>query len=353
MVALVTGGAGFIGRHLVALLVERGEQVRVLDIDPEAETSSLVEVVRGSVTDAPTVRRALRGVRRLYHLAGNPNLWSPNKADFDSVNWGGTRTVLREAARFDLERIVYTSTESILVGLRNGADPRGTNETVTRRLEDMPGPYCRSKFRAEQEALAAARAGLPLVIVNPTLPIGPGDRHLTPPTRMLLGFLKGQFPAYLDCRLNVIDVRDVALGHLLAAERGGIGQRYILGSANLSLRNLLERLQAISGAAMPRLRVPYPLAFATGVVSEFLADHVTHRPPNAPLTGVRLARQSMHFDCSKAARELGLPRRPIEDSLRDAVAWFVARGLLRRPLPKPAAPVPRRVRAAPCYAEPQ
>ncbi len=321
--SLVTGGAGFIGRHLVRMLVERGERVRVLDISGGKGLPRAVDFKRGSITDADAVDRALDGMDRLYHLAADPNLWLPDKAQFLAVNLGGTRTVLDAAERHDLERIVYTSTESILRSRRRGGV---MDESMCAALADMPGSYCKSKFLAEQEALAAAERGLPVVIVNPTLPVGPGDHNLTPPTRMIAQFLGREAPAYLDCQLNMIDVRDLALGHILAAEKGRIGERYILGGENLRMSQLLAILDEVSGVAMPKARVPYWLAWATGAVSELAADLLTHKRPMAPFAGVRLAGTAMAFDCSKAQRELGLPHRPIRESLADAVAWLAEEG---------------------------
>lgn len=320
--SLVTGGAGFIGRHLVRNLLERGERVRVLDISG-AGLPHAVEYQRGSITDPAAVDRALDGMDRLYHLAADPELWRPDKAQFLAVNLGGTRTVLEAAARHDLDRIVYTSTESILRSRRDGSV---LDESKRTELSDMPGPYCKSKYLAEREALAAAERGLPIVIVNPTLPVGPGDHNLTPPTRMIVQFLRREAPAYLDFQLNMIDVRDLALGHILAAEKGRIGERYILGGENLSLSQLLTTLGELSGVDMPRVRVPYWLAWATGAVSEVAADLLTHKRPMAPFAGVRLAGTAMAFDCSKAWRDLELPHRPIRESLADAVAWLADGG---------------------------
>lgn len=299
----------------------------MLDLDPGTGHPPEVEVERGSVCDPADVRRALRGVDRLFHLAGNPNLWAPDPREFFDVNHGGTRVVLAEAARVDLERIVCTSTESILKGPGAPRDPLG--ESARPRLAEMPGPYCRSKYFAQQAALAAARQGQRVVVVNPTLPVGPGDRRLTPPTRMLLDFLNGRAPAYLDCELNLVDVRDVAAGHLLAAEKGRVGECYILGHENLRLRTLLGLLHELTGLPMPRLRVPYPVALSVAALSE-LAAILTRRPPRASLTGVRLARSPTAFDAGKAVQELGLPQSPIRRALGDAVAWFQAEGLLRR-----------------------
>jgi dihydroflavonol-4-reductase len=326
--SLVTGGGGFVGRHLVRLLLERGEAVRVLDIADVVGLAGDVEIVRGSILDAGAVAGALKGVDRLYHLAGNPNLWARRPLCFLETNFHGTQTVLAAAGGADLERIVYTSTESILKS-RRGRSSSAVDETVRWTVEDMPGPYCRSKFLAEEAAKAAAARGLPVVIVNPTMPIGPGDVHLTPPSRMLLGFLNGETPAYLDCEFNLVDVRDVALGHILAADKGKIGERYILGRTNIRMSTLLDLLARLTGLAMPRLKVPYGLALAAAVVGEGMA-RLTGRPPVAPLTGVRLARTPMLFDSSRAVRVLGLPQTPLERSLADAVGWFKEQRLLRR-----------------------
>ncbi len=338
MIDLVTGGCGFIGRHLVQLLHKQGRNVRVLDLDPVKNLPSSVQVLHGSVTDARAVRQALAGVQNLYHLAGNPNLWAPCKTDFETANFMGTHTILQEAARCNLNRIIFTSTESILAACKESQTRGFVNESVKSCIDDMPGPYCRSKFMAEQEAMSAAQNGLPIVIVNPTLPIGPGDRRLTPPSRMLLGFLNGKYPAYLDCTLNLIDVRDVALGHILAAEHGRIGERYILGNRDIRLSAVLAFLEEITGASMPRLKVPYLIALAVSLVDEFLANTITRHMPSAPLTGVRLAKRPVVFDCSKAVCELKLPLRPIEESLIDAISWLLEQGFVQRRLPKFSVP---------------
>lgn len=330
---LVTGGCGFIGRHLVEQLAARGERVRVLDLRPIAESREGVEQVVGSITDPAAVARAVDGCERVFHLAANPNLWAPDPKSFDAVNHQGTRRVLDAAQKAGVQRFVYTSTESILKSYRA---PRQSvraliDETVVLTLEDMPGPYCRSKFLAEEAAREAARSGLPVIIVNPTMPVGPGDDLLTPPSRMILGFLNGETPAYLDCEFNLVDARDVAAGQVLAADKGRVGERYILGNVNLSLGALLAELQRITGLPMPRTRIPYALALLSAVVSEGVSN-VTKKPPLAPLTGVRLARTSMAFDCSKARTELGWSCRTLEHSLRDAIRWMSGKGLLRRPV---------------------
>lgn len=328
--SLVTGGGGFIGAHLVRQLLEQGETVRVLDLH-DVPLPSSVEVVRGSVCDASVVRDALDDVQRLYHLAGNPNLWTVDKKDFQRVNYEGTCTVFEEAARKDLEVVVHTSTESILTGSAEINAP--VDSDVQRVLKEMPGPYCRSKFLAEQAAFQAARDGLPVVIVAPTLPIGPGDRMITPPTRMILDFLNVRTPAFYNCRFNLVDVRDIAKGHILAAEYGRPGERYILGHENVTLDELLQMLEEITGLSMPKLQVPYWVALSAGVISEFTSDFITHRPPKAPLTGVRLAKHPMHFNSDKAINELGLPQSSLHQALTDEVQWLINEGLVKRDIP--------------------
>ncbi|MBE90038.1 MAG: hypothetical protein CMM76_11455 [Rhodospirillaceae bacterium] len=330
---LVTGGAGFIGRHLVTQLVADGHRVRVLDIAASGQFDKGIEFVQGSITDSDCVRAALSGIDVLYHVAGNPNLWLPDKSRFGLINCHGTDVVLREAGRFELERIVFTSTESILIGKKPELGSV-VDETVQRELRDMPGAYCRSKFRAESIAFEAADRGQPIVIVNPTLPVGPGDLNITPPTRMLLGFLNGKHPAFLECLLNINDVRDIARGHILAAEKGRIGERYILGHENIHLSDILKLLEELTGLQMPKRKVPYWLAYAVACVDEAVSDWITGKPPRAPLTGVRLAGTEAILDSSKALTELGMPHRPIVESLTDAVRWLGQMGYTCRPMPK-------------------
>lgn len=327
---LITGGCGFIGRHVVSLLREKGDAVRVLDINP-VDLGEDVEVIAGSILDEDLVAQVTKGVDRVFHLAANPNLWLPDKRDFEEINTRGTEIVLEAARKADVERFVFTSTESILKGTPSTAG-KPIDEQIALSIEDMPGPYCRSKFLAEERARAAAHEGLPVVIVNPTLPVGPGDFHLTPPTRMLLGFLAGEYPAYLNSAFNMIDVRDAAQGHLLAADHGRIGERYILGGENLPMHEILALLGELSGRPMPKRQVPYWLAYVSALVSETWADLVTKAPPTAPLTGVRLASSEMTFDCTKAVEELGLRPRPIRTSLAELIEWFSREGYLTEAL---------------------
>jgi len=326
---LVIGGAGFIGRALVEELLSQGrDSIRVLDIQEPPETiAGRVDYVRGSILDQQRLQKAMQGCKHVFHLAAIPELWVRDKSDYQRVNTGGTQMVLDTAARAQVDRLVYTSTESIVAG--TSAARSHLDESTQATLEDMPGPYCRSKFLAERAAFKAAAEGLPVVIVNPTLPIGPGDDRLTPPSRMLLGFLNGDYPAYLESAFNLIDVRDIARGHVLAAERGEVGHRYMLAGENLRLSELLVLLEELTGIKMPRRRVPWPVAYAFSAASEFIADYITHKPPSAPLTGVRLARHPMFFDNRRVQNELGLQITPIRQALEESVEDFKQRGLLR------------------------
>lgn len=329
---LVTGGLGFIGQHVTDLLLEAGHAVRILDLAAPETAIAGVEYCQGSIVDATLVGRAMEGVHWVFHLAANAGLWSPRKQEFLTINQTGTRNIMTAAREAGVERVVHTSTESILKTDKRQLGPTDgdTDESVALTFADMVGPYCQGKFLAEQEALAAARRGLPVVVVNPTIPIGPGDRRITPPSRMILGFLNGDYPAFLNSTLNVVDARDVAMGHLLAAQKGRVGERYLLGNANLELKALLELLTELTGLPLPRRQIPYWLAFGVSAVQEFVADRITHSPPAAPLTGVRLARSPMRFSSQKAQQELGLQCRPVRESLADAIRWYQQRGLLRR-----------------------
>ena len=329
---LVTGGLGFIGQHLVQLLLNQGHTVRVLDLAQPLQVMDGVEYITGSITDRSVVRQSMQGVDCVFHLAANAGLWSPRKQDFITINQTGTRNIMEEALAAGVAKVVHCSTESILKSVRRSGRTANepTDESVELTLEDMAGAYCRGKFVAEQEAFSAVKKGLPVVIVNPTVPIGPGDRRITPPTRMILGFLNGTYPAYLNSTLNLIDARDVALGHILAADKGEVGHRYILGNVNLQLGELLRHLESVTALPMPKQQVPYWLAYSVSFVQELLADYVTKKAPSAPLTGVKLARSPMIFDNTRAKTELGLKLRPLEESLKDAIADYQQRGLLTR-----------------------
>ena len=339
---IVTGGAGFIGSHLVRLLVERGEAVRVVE-RPGADVSHLpaeAEVVRADIRDREAVAKAMTGARDVYHLAANPNLWVRDRREFGAVNHRGTIHVLDAAREAGAGRILHTSTESILTCAR-ATGPIA--EDVEVGLEDAVGPYCRSKLEAENEAMDRARSGWPIVVANPTMPVGPGDRGMSPPSRLIRDFCLGKLPARMDCTLNLIDVRDVAEGLVRTMEKGRPERRYLLGGENLTLAGLLGILSERTGVPVPRWSVPYPVGLAVAHVSEWIADHVTGRTPKATVTGVRLTRRTMHFDASRSLAELGLTPRPVAESLADAVAWLRETGQI----PGPSTPDrPRKVRHA-------
>lgn len=327
-VTLVTGGAGFIGSHLVRLLVERGERVRVLD-RPGAKVDHLpldrVELVPADIRDPGAVRRAVGGCRVVYHLAAIPQLWTRRRGHFHQVNYLGTVNVLTAALEAGAARVLHTSTESILTRARQST-PIAEDQDVPSR--DVIGPYCRSKFRAERYAFHLARGGAPVVVVNPTLPVGPGDWGRSPPTQMMLDFCRGKRSAYLDADLNLIDVRDVAEGMVRAAENGRPGVRYLLGAENWSIRSVFHELAKLTLLPEPRWRVPYPVALAAAYGSELWADVVTGRIPAATVTGVKLTRRRMHFNPAHSLAELGLPPRPVAESIKEAVSWFRAVGWL-------------------------
>jgi len=321
-VTVVTGGAGFIGAHLVRILTARGERVRVVD-RPEARFDHLpldsIDLAPSDIRDRAQVRAALRGCRVVYHLAANPQLWARPRGEFHRVNYLGTIHVLTEALAAGAVRVLHTSTESILTRSRQ-TKPIAEDQDVPAR--DVIGPYCRSKFRAERFAFHLARSGAPVVVVNPTLPIGPGDWGRSPPTQMMLDFCLGKRAAYLDGDLNLMDVRDVAAGMIAAMEKGRPGVRYLLGAENWSIRSVFGHLAQLTGLPEPKWRVPYPVALAAAYVSEFVADAITGRIPAATITGVKLTRRRMHFDATRSLAELGITPRQARESIAESVTWF-------------------------------
>jgi dihydroflavonol-4-reductase len=327
--ALVTGGTGFVGANVVRELVAAGATVRVL-ARPRADRRALqglrVEIADGDLLNPGSVRRALDGVQTVYHVAADYRLWTPEPAALYRTNVDGTRVVLEAAGEAGVSRVVHTSSVAAL-GVPTDGGP-GTEETPV-TLGDMVGHYERSKFLAEQLALDFARRGLPLVVVNPTAPLGPWDVKPTPTGQMILDFMQGRMKGTVETGLNVVHVRDVARGHLLAAERGKLGERYILGHQNLRLTELFEMLAEATGRKAPRLRVPYAVAWLAAAGCEGLAS-VTRRPPAVSLTAVRMARKRMYFSPARAVRELGLAQTDVREALADAIAWFRAHGYAER-----------------------
>jgi dihydroflavonol-4-reductase len=323
--ALVTGGTGFVGANVVRELLAQRRSVRVL-ARPRGDRRALagldVEICEGDLLDPASVRRAVKGVNLVFHVAADYRLWAPDPEALHRVNVSGTRVVLEAAGEAGVSRVVYTSTVGAL-GIP--ADGRPGTEQTPVSLRDMVGPYKASKFLAEQVALGFAHQGLPVVVVNPSAPVGPWDVKPTPTGQMIVDFLQGKMFATLDTGLNLVHVRDVARGHLLAAERGKIGEKYILGNRDLSLAEIGVLLSEITGIRPPRVRIPYWVAWGAALAME-AAARVGGPPPRVPLTAVRMAKKHMYFSPAKAVRELGLPQTDVREALRDAAEWFRAHG---------------------------
>jgi dihydroflavonol-4-reductase len=322
---LVTGGSGFIGQHLVEALRGRGQRVRILDVRPPTALNSDIDHVAGSVLDGAAVERALIGVDQVYHLAGLPGMWVANKQDFHEVNCRGTEIVLAAAQRRGVSRFLHCSTESILFPYSDLGTARA--EEALQSADVMPGAYTKSKALAEHCAAKAAAAGFPLVIGTPTMPIGPVDHNLTPPTAMLWYFLQKRVQPHLDFLVNLVDVRDVAMGLVLAMDRGRIGQRYILGGDCVRLGQILRMMSVISGRRQFPIVVPGKVAELSATMLEYIADRFTHQPPNGTAEGVRIALAASDLSIDKARIELGYAPRPVEPVLRETITHLLARGV--------------------------
>jgi dihydroflavonol-4-reductase len=321
MKALVTGATGFVGGAVARALVRRGIDVRVIargGSDLQNLQGLPHELVTGDLRDQASLRSALTGCSQLYHVAAHYALWAKDPSIFYDVNVLGTKNLLEAARDVGTERIVYCSTIGAI-----GLPPSGglgTEETPV-SLEQMAGHYKRSKYLAEQEVLKLAKAGLPVVIVNPSAPVGAADVKPTPTGQIVVDFMKGRMPAYIETGLNIVDVDDVAAGHLLAMEKGRTGERYILGGKNLMLREVLEILSRLSGVKAPTIKLPRLAILPLAYLNLWVAN-MTGQPPRIPLEGVKMAKYKMHYDCSKAIRELGIPQTPPEVALEKAVKWF-------------------------------
>lgn len=325
MKALVTGATGFVGSAVVRALLKTGIEVRVLarrDSDFTNLQPFRIDGVYGDLRDKDSLRKALAGCQHLYHVAAHYALWARRPSVFYDVNVTGTRNLMEAARDVGTERIVYCSTIGAIGLPPDGG--LGTEDTPV-SLEQMAGHYKRSKYLAEQEVLKLADRGLPVVIVNPSAPVGEGDVKPTPTGQVIVDFMKGRMPAYIETGMNIVDVNDVATGHLLAMQKGRIGERYILGCKNLMLRDVFEILSRLTGVRAPTLKLPrevvLPLAYLNLVFS-----WITGIPPRIPLEGVKMAKYLMHYDCSKAIRELGIPQTPPEVALEKAVRWFREHG---------------------------
>lgn len=322
---LVTGASGFVGSHLVRHLLQRGVVVRAL-VRPSSRRDLLgglaVEFVEGDLRNPDSLDRACRNVDCVFHVAADYRLWASHPKEIYRNNVEGTHNLIEAARHAGVERFVYTSTVATIAVPRSDALP---NEQTQANLSEMIGHYKRSKFLAEQEAVRAAQGGLPIVIVNPTTPVGPGDAKPTPTGRIIVDFLQGRMPAYVDTGLNVVAVEDVAAGHVLAAQRGKPGERYILGHRNMTLKEILYVLAAITGRRPPRVRLPHAAAYVAGLADTIVA-RLRGREPQIPLDGVRMSRHKMFVDSSRAVRELGFLPGPVEPALERAVRWYCDRG---------------------------
>lgn len=319
---LVTGATGFVGWHVARKLLERGERVRALARDP-ARLRELEDVERfqGDLRDPESLARAVEGCGVVYHVAADYRLWTRDPEEMYRSNVAGTRNLFEAARRTGIERVVYTSTVGCIGIPKDGIGDEQTPVSIG----EMKGPYKRSKFLAEKVALEFAGGGFPVVIVNPTAPVGDHDFKPTPTGKIVVDFVRGAMPAFLDTGLNVVDVRDVAAGHLAACDRGKVGERYILGAENLTLEKIFGMLAKVVGRPAPKIRIPYAVAYAAGMVSTGWAS-VTGKEPLAPLDGVKMARKKMWVRQDKAERELGYRPGSAEAALERAVEWFRANG---------------------------
>ena len=330
MTVLVTGASGFVGSAVARCLIDAGFDVRVL-VRPDSDRRNIeglaVEVAAGDLTDGNSLARAVDGCRALFHVAADYRLWVPDPAPMFRVNVDGTRHLMQAALAAGVERIVYTSSVATLGSRRDG---QPADEDTPSTVADMIGAYKRSKFLAEAEVRRMIEDdGLPAVIVQPSAPVGPRDVKPTPTGRMILEAAMGRMPAYVDTGLNVVHVDDVARGHLLAFEKGVVGERYILGGEDMSLKHILVEIAAITGRPAPRVRLPHNLILPIALVAEAWTRLRGGGEPFVTVDGVRMAKKRMYFSSAKARRDLGYGARPARQALADAIAWFRENGYCR------------------------
>lgn len=326
MKVLVTGATGFIGSHVARILVEAGLEVRVLARRGHSTLTIAdreLETVWGDIRDLESVREAVRGCQGIFHVAAAYAFWARDPRLFYATNVEGARNVFQAALEVGVRRVVHTSTAATV-----GSPPRGelATEATEPKAGELRGSYRCTKYLAEQEARAFAGRGLDVVVVNPTTVVGWGDARPTPTGRLIVDFLRGRIPAYVKTWLNLVDVENVARGHWLAWSRGKMGERYLLGGHNMTLRQLLETLAQITGRPAPRLRVPLWLALGGAYVDNFIEGRLLRQEPRIPLEGVLHARAYRAVDCSKARVELGFSASPAEEALEKAVRWYVGHG---------------------------
>jgi dihydroflavonol-4-reductase len=328
MTTLVTGAAGFLGSHVARQLIARGDEVRVL-MRPSSTNRAIadlsLEYVTGDLRDPASLDRAMKGVKRVFHVAADYRLWAKRKQDIYDSNVGGTKNLLDAAKRAGVEQLVYTSTVATVAVDR----PQHPNESTDAKLEEMVGHYKRSKWLAEKEALGAAKNGLPVIVAMPTTPVGPWDWKPTPTGKIILDFLNGKMPGYVETGLNFIGVEECAAGHLLIAEKGKVGERYLLGGENLTLKQMLDALSKITGLPAPKLKIPHGLALGVAYASTVFS-RLIGREPGIPVEGVKIARHMMFVDCSRAQRELGFKAGPVTAALERAVRWYEANGYIAK-----------------------
>ena len=328
MTTLVTGAAGFLGSHVARQLVARGDDVRVLlraSSTNRAIADLSLEYVTGDLRDPASLDRAMKGVKRVFHVAADYRLWARRSREIYDSNVGGTKNLLAAAKRAGAEQLIYTSTVATIAVDR----PKLPNEFTDAKLDEMVGHYKRSKWMAEREVLNAAKNGLPVIVAMPTTPVGPWDWKPTPTGKIILDFLNGKMPGYVETGLNFVGVEECAAGHLLLAEKGKVGERYLLGGENLTLKAMLDMLAKITGLRAPSLKIPHGLAlgvaYANTVFSRLLG-----REPGIPIEGVKIARHMMFVDCSRAQRELGFKAGPVAAALERAVRWYEANGYIAK-----------------------
>ena len=330
MKTLITGSTGFLGSAVLRELLDDGREVKVL-VRRGTRTANIdgldVEIAYGDLRDPESIRSALNGCDILYHVAAYYSLWDRDQQLIYEINVEGTRKILQAAKEKGLEKIVYTSTVGC-IGLNEDQTP-ATENTFFNQIT-LSNDYKKSKYQAEQVALEFFRGGLPVVIVNPSTPIGPRDIKPTPTGKIILDFMNREMPAYLDTGLNLIDVKDCARGHILAEQKGVPGERYILGNQNMSLLDILVTLEKITGLKAPRIKIPFWVALSAGWACEMVSNHLTGKPPAVPLAGVKMAKYFMYFDSSKAIQKLGLAQNPVENALRQSVDWFKDNNYLTR-----------------------
>jgi dihydroflavonol-4-reductase len=322
MLAFVTGATGFVGSHVARALAGQGADLRLL-VRATSSTKNIAdlkaELVIGDLREPVSLEKAIAGCDAVFHVAADYRLWVRDPEEMYRSNVEGTRAILDAARSNNIRRVVYTSSVATM-GFTSNGQLADENSPVS--LDNMIGPYKRSKFMAEQVAIQAARSGQDVVIVNPTTPIGERDIKPTPTGRIVVDFLKKKFPAYVDTGLNLVDVQVCAQGHIAAFEKGRSGERYILGGENLTLKQILDKMAVITGLPSPTIRVPYFMALATGVVDEIITGRIRGREPRATIDAVRMGRKKMFVTSSKAERELGWKTVPVDDALQRAVNWF-------------------------------